>query len=71
LWQAAAEGDEGVRCLRGKYAWEEVKLVRGGVVEFVMEFCPKVVTAVGFDAGSRAFFGDGSEETCDAIVCWC
>ncbi len=57
--------------MRGKYAWEEVKLVRGGVVEFVMEFCPKVVTAVGFDAGSRAFFGDGSEEMCDAIVCWC
>ena len=57
--------------MRGKYAWEEVKLVRDGVVEFVMEFCPKVVTAVGFDAGSRAFFGDGSEEVCDAIVCWC
>ena len=34
--------------MRGKYAWEEVKLVRGGVVEFVMEFCPKVVAAVGF-----------------------
>jgi len=45
-----AEGDEGVRCLRGKYAWEEVKMVRGGVVEFVMEFCPKVVAAVGFYA---------------------
>jgi len=59
--------------LRGKYAWEEVKLVRGGVVEFVMEFCPKVVTAVDFDfdAGSRAFFGYRSEEMCDAIVCWC
>ena len=57
--------------MRGKYAWEEVKLVRGGVVEFVMEFCPKVVAAVGFYAGSRAFFGDGSEEMCDAIVCWC
>ena len=24
-------------------------MVRGGVVEFVMEFCPKVVVAVGFD----------------------
>jgi hypothetical protein len=57
--------------LRGKYAWEEVKMVRGGVVEFVMEFCPKVVVAVGFDAGSRTFFGDGSEEMCDAIMCWC
>ncbi len=57
--------------MRGKCAWEELKLVRGGVVEFVMEFCPKVVTAVGFDAGSRAFFEDGSEEVCDAIVCWC
>jgi len=57
--------------LRGKYAWEEVKLVRGGVVEFVMEFCPKVVVAVGFDAGSCTVFGDGSEEMCDAIVCWC
>jgi hypothetical protein len=57
--------------LRGKYAWEKVKLVRGGVVEFVMEFCPKVVAAVCFYAGSRAFFGDGSEEMCDAIVCWC
>jgi hypothetical protein len=57
--------------LRGKYAWEEVKLVRGSVVEFVMEFCPKVVVAVGFDAGSCTVFGDGSEEMCDAIVCWC
>ncbi len=57
--------------MRGKYACEEVKLVRGSVVEFVMEFCPKVVAAVGFDAGPRAFFGDGSEEICDAIVCWC
>jgi hypothetical protein len=66
-----AEGDEGVRCLRGTYAWEEVKMVRGGVVEFVMEFCPKVVAAVGFYAGSRAFFRDGSEEMCDAIMCWC
>ena len=71
MWLAAAEGEEGVRCLRGKYAWEEVKLVRGGVVEFVMEFCPKVVTAVGFDVGSRAFFGDGNEEMCDASMCWC
>ena len=43
--------------MRGKYAWEEVKLVRGSVVEFVMEFCPKVVAAVGFDAG-----------LCDAIA---
>ena len=60
-----------MRCLRGKYACEEVKLVRGGVVEFVMEFCPKVVAAVGFYARSRVFFGDGSEEMCDAIVCWC
>jgi hypothetical protein len=34
--------------LRGKYAWEEVKMVRGGVVEFVMEFCLKVVAAVVF-----------------------
>ena len=57
--------------MRGKYAWEEVKLVRGGVVEFVMKFCPKIVVSVGFDAGSCAFFGDGSEEMCDAIVCWC
>ena len=57
--------------MRGKYAWEEVKLVRGGVVEFVIEFSPKVVAAVGFDARSCAFFGDGSEEMCDAIVCWC
>ncbi len=57
--------------MRGKYAWGEVKLVRGGVVKFVMEFCPKIVAAVGFDAGSRAFFGDRSEEMCDAIVCWC
>ncbi len=55
----------------GKYAWEEVKLVRGRVAEFLMEFCPKVVAAVGFDAGLHAFFGDGSEEMCDAIVCWC
>ncbi len=67
----AAEGDEGVGCLRGKYAWEEVKLVRCCVVEFVMKFCPKVVVAVGFDAGSCAFFGDGNDEMCDAIVCWC
>jgi hypothetical protein len=57
--------------LRGKYAREEVKMVRGGVVEFVMEFCPKVVAAVGFYAGQSAFFGDGSEEMCDVIVCWC
>ena len=57
--------------MRGKYAWEEVKLVRGGVVEFVMKFCPKIVVSVGFDAGSCAFFGDGSEEMCDVIVCWC
>ena len=42
--------------MRGKYAWEEVKMVRDGVVEFVMEFCPKVVAAVGFYVGSRAFF---------------
>ncbi len=57
--------------MRRKYAWKEVKMVWCGVVEFVMEFCPKVVVAVGFDAGLRAFFGDGSEEMCDAIVCWC
>ena len=31
-------------------------MVRDGVVEFVMEFCPKVVAAVGFYVGSRAFF---------------
>ena len=55
----------------GKYAWEEVKLVRGGVVEFVMEFCPKLIAAVSFDAGSRAFFLDKSEEMCDASMCWC
>ncbi len=55
--------------MRGKYAWEEVKLVSGSVVEFVMEFCPKVVAAVGFDARSRTFFGDGTEEMCDAIMC--
>jgi hypothetical protein len=46
-------------------------MIRGGVVEFVMEFCPKVVAAVVFYAGSRAFFRDGSEEMCDAIMCWC
>ena len=35
VWEAAAEGDEWVRCLGRKYAWEEVKVFRGGVVEFV------------------------------------
>ncbi len=54
-----------------KYAWEKVKMVKGSVVEFVMEFCPKVVAAVGFDARLRAFFGDGGEGMCDVIVCWC
>ena len=45
-----------------------MKLVSGGVVEFVMEFCPKVVTTVGFDAGARAFFGDDNEEMCNASM---
>ena len=50
-----------------------VQLMGGyvGIVVELMEFCPKVVAAVAFDAGLHAFFGDGSEEMCDAIVCWC
>ena len=71
MWEAAAEGDEWVRCLGGEYAWEEVKGFRGGVVEFVVEFRPKVGVAVGFDAGACTRFRDRSEEMCDAVVCRC
>ena len=71
VWEAAAEGDEWVRCLGRKYAWEEVKVFRGGVVEFEVEFGPKIGVAMGFDAGSCTRFGDRSEEVCDASVGWC
>jgi hypothetical protein len=55
--------------LRGKYAWEEVKLVRGGVVEFVMEFCPKVVAAVCFFIQDRALFLETEVRKCVMRLC--
>ena len=48
--------------------WEEVDVVGGCVVELVVEFCPKIIAAVCFDAGACAFFGDRSKESCDAVV---
>ena len=36
MWEAAAEGDEWVRSLGREDTWEEVDLVGGCVVEFVV-----------------------------------
>ena len=40
-----------------------------GVI-FVMEFCPKIIAAVCFDAGAGTFLGDGSKEMVDACMGW-
>jgi len=40
-----------------------------GVI-FVMEFCPKIIAAVCFDAGAGTFLGDGSKEMVVACMSW-
>ncbi len=54
-WYAAAEGDDGVRCLRGHEDWEEVDVLGIIVVDFMVKFCPKEVVAVECDAAACTF----------------
>ena len=50
-----AEGDDGVRCLRGHEDWEEVDVLGIIVVDFMVKFCPKEVVAVECDAAACTF----------------
>ncbi len=47
-----------------------MEVLGGSVVGFVMEFRPKVVVAVMFDAGTGTLFGDGREEMCGSFRSW-
>ncbi len=47
-----------------------MEVLGGSVVGFVMEFHPKVVVAVMFDAGVGTLFRDGREEMCSSFRSW-